>query len=52
MLGINPEAEFMNIEVSVHNLETSQTYNAYITNQFQTTVAQRGRGRVKFLSMR
>jgi hypothetical protein len=23
---MNPEAEFMNVEVSVHNLETSQTF--------------------------
>jgi hypothetical protein len=39
-------------EVSAHKLESSQTevpvYNVYITNQFQTTFAQReGEGGVK-----
>jgi hypothetical protein len=31
------------VEVSGHRLEVS-VYNVYITNQFQTTFAQRGEG--------
>jgi hypothetical protein len=38
----------ISVEVSGHNLESSQTlrfpYNAYMTNQFQTTFAQEGTG--------
>jgi len=44
------EAEFINVEISWHNLEVS-LYNVYTTNQFQTTFAQEwGVGEVKLLN--
>ncbi len=51
ILALKPNSETYNF-VEIFGLESSQTwgfngYNVYITNQFQTTFAQRGGGGVK-----